>query len=141
MIKANSTAVTRITSVQWITPNNKNSKQVVKSLEKWAAKILCQDNDYVQNLANTDEETKKHFQRTKTHSSNQYAMSTTSYKPNNQEASNNVNIVRFTPELQRHKTPDQLYLHLCDFMMEGIGTMAKTAKKKKKRDQIAQQCK
>jgi hypothetical protein len=58
MIKANSTAVTRITSVQWITPNNKNSKQVIKSLEEWAAKILCRDNNYVQNLANTDEETK-----------------------------------------------------------------------------------
>ncbi len=25
---------------------------------KWAAKILCRDNDYVQNLANADEETK-----------------------------------------------------------------------------------
>jgi hypothetical protein len=34
MIKANSTAVTKITSVQWITPDNKNSKQVVNSLEK-----------------------------------------------------------------------------------------------------------
>ncbi len=57
-------------------------------------------------------------------------MSTTSYKPNNQEASNNVNIVRFTPEQQRHKTPNQLYLDLCDFMMEGIGTMTKTPTKK-----------
>ncbi len=52
IIKANSTAVTKITSVQWITPDNKNSKQVVKSLEEWAAKILCGDNNYVQNIAN-----------------------------------------------------------------------------------------
>jgi hypothetical protein len=142
MIKANSTAVTKITSVQWITPDNKNSKQIIKSLEEWAAKILHWDNNYVQNLANADEETKKRFQRTKKHLSNKYAMSTTSYKPSNQETSNNVNIVRFTPEQQRHKTPDQLYLHLCDFMMEGIGTMTKTANKKKpKRHQIAQQCK
>jgi hypothetical protein len=58
MIKANSTAVTKITSVQWITPDNINSKQAVKSLEEWAAKILCQDNDHVQNLANADEEKK-----------------------------------------------------------------------------------
>jgi hypothetical protein len=65
MIKANSTAVTKIISVQWITPDNKNSKQVIKSLEEWAAKILCRDNNYVQNLANADEETQKHFQRTK----------------------------------------------------------------------------
>jgi len=52
------------------------------------------------------------------------------HKPNNQEASNNVNIVRFTPEQQQHKTPDQLYLHLCEFMMKGIETMTKTANKK-----------
>ncbi len=84
----------------------------------------------MQNLANTDEETKKHFQRTKKHLSIQYAMSTTSYKPNNQEANNNMIFFRFKPEQQRHKTPDLLYLHLCDFMMEGIGTMTKTANKK-----------
>ncbi len=101
---------------------------------------MCRDNIHVQNLANADEETKKCFQRTKKHLPNQYAMSNTSYKPNNQEATNNVNIVQFTPEQQRHITPDQLYLHLCDFMMEGIETMTKTAKKKK-RHQIAQQCK
>jgi hypothetical protein len=56
-------------------------------------------------------------------------MSNTSYKPNNQEVSNKVNIVQFTPEQQQHKTPNQLYLHLCDFMMEGIETMTKTDKK------------
>jgi hypothetical protein len=100
MMKANSTAVAKITSVQWIKPDSKNTKNVIKSLEEWAAKILCQDNDYVQNLANADEETKKCFQRTKKHLPNQYAISNTSYKPNNQEASNNVNIVQFTPEQQ-----------------------------------------
>jgi hypothetical protein len=143
MMKANNTAVAKITSVQWIKPDSKNTKKVVKSHEEWAAKLLCRDNDYVQNLANADEETKKSFQRTKKHLPNQYAMSNTSYKPNNQEASNNVNIVQFTPEQQRYKTPDQLYLHLCDFMMEGIETLTKTANKTKKpkRHQIAQQCK
>jgi hypothetical protein len=54
----------------------------------------------VQNLANADKETKKFFQRTKKHLPNQYAMSNTYYKPNNQEASNNANIVQFTPEQQ-----------------------------------------
>jgi hypothetical protein len=58
MMKANSTAVAKITSVQWIKPDNKNSKQVGKSLKEWAAKIFCWDNNYVQNLANTDEEMK-----------------------------------------------------------------------------------
>ncbi len=95
---------------------------------------MCRDNDYVQNLANADEETTKRFQRTKKHLPNQYAMSNTSYKPNNQEASNKINIVQFTPEQQRHKTPNQLYLHLCDFMMEGIETMSKTANKKNQKD-------
>jgi hypothetical protein len=45
MIKANRTAVTKITSVQLIAPDNKNRKQVIKSLNEWAAKILCWDND------------------------------------------------------------------------------------------------
>jgi hypothetical protein len=47
MSKANNTAVTKITSVEWIKPNSKNNKKVVKPLEEWAAKILCWDNDYV----------------------------------------------------------------------------------------------
>jgi hypothetical protein len=88
----------------------------------------------VQNLANTDKKAEKHFQRTKKHSPNQYAMSNTSYKPNKQEASNNVNINQFTPEQQQCKTLDQLYLHLCDFMMEGIETMTTTANKKNQKD-------
>ncbi len=100
MMKANSTVVAKITLVQWIKPDSKNTKKVIKSLEEWAAKILCRDNNYVQNLANADEETKKHFQWTKKHLPNQNVLSNTSYKPNNQEASNNVNIVQFTPEQQ-----------------------------------------
>jgi hypothetical protein len=64
MIKANSIALTKITSVQWIKPNIKNNKKVVKSLEKWAAKILCWDKDYVNNKANADDKTKKCFDRT-----------------------------------------------------------------------------
>ncbi len=65
MIKANSTAVTKITSVQWIKPDIKNNKKVVKYLEEWAAKILCRDNNYVKNKANRDDKTKKRFDRTK----------------------------------------------------------------------------
>ncbi len=82
MIKANSTAVTNITSVQWINPDIKNNKKVVKSLEEWAAKILCRDNDYVKHKANTDDKTKKHFDRTKKHGPNQYAMTKRSTQTN-----------------------------------------------------------
>jgi hypothetical protein len=45
MSKANNTVVTKITSDEWIKPDSKNNKKVVKSLEEWAAKILCRDND------------------------------------------------------------------------------------------------
>ncbi len=103
MIKANSTAVTKITSIQWIKPDIKNNKKVVKSLEEWTAKILCRDNDYVKNKANKDDKMKKCFDRTKKHGPNQYAMSKRSYKPINQEARNNVNIVIFTPQQQQQK--------------------------------------
>jgi hypothetical protein len=38
-------------------------------------------------------------------------MSETSYKPANEETSNNINIVKFTPQQQQNKTPEQLFLH------------------------------
>jgi hypothetical protein len=57
-------------------------------------------------------------------------MSKRSYKPINLEARNNNNIVNFTPQQQRQKTPDQLLLHLGDFMKGEIATMTKTADKK-----------
>ncbi len=91
---------------------------------------MCGDNNYVKNKANADNKTKKRFHRTKKHGPNQYAMSKRSYKPINQEASNNVNIVSFTPKQQRQKTPDQLFLHLGDFMKGEIETMTKKADKK-----------
>ena len=58
MIRANDATVTKITSLDMIKPNNKYHKKVIKSLEEWAAKILCWDNDSVQDLANTDDKTK-----------------------------------------------------------------------------------
>jgi hypothetical protein len=65
MSKVNNTDVTKITSVEWIKPDSKNNKKVVKSLEEWAAKIYCRDNDYVKNKATADNKTKKCFDRTK----------------------------------------------------------------------------
>jgi hypothetical protein len=49
-----------------------------------------------------------------------------------------------SPLMIRQQTPDQLFLHLGDFMKGEIETMTKTADKKKrkpKQHQIAQQCK
>jgi hypothetical protein len=91
---------------------------------------LCRDNDYVKNKATADNKTNKRFNRTKTHGPNQYAMSNRSYKLNNQATRNNINIVHFTPQQQQHKSPDQLFLHLSDFMKGEIDTMTKTADKK-----------
>ena len=57
-------------------------------------------------------------------------MSKTSYKPADEETCNTVNIVKFTPEQQRHKTPEQLFLHVNNFMKDEIKTLTKKAQKK-----------
>jgi hypothetical protein len=101
MMKANSTSLVKVDSVTYIKPDGKHHKTVVKSLEEWAAKILCRNNnDYVQNIANSDDETKKCFRRTAKHGSTQYTMSETSYKPADEETRNSINIVKFTPQQQ-----------------------------------------
>ncbi len=70
MMKANSTSLVKDESVTCIKPNGKHTKGVVKSLEEWAEKILCQDNNhYVQNMANSDNEMKKCFKRTEKYGS------------------------------------------------------------------------
>jgi hypothetical protein len=63
MTKANSTSLVKVDSVTYIKPDGKPHKTVVKSLEEWAAKILCWDNDYVQNIAKSDDEAKKTLQK------------------------------------------------------------------------------
>jgi hypothetical protein len=98
MSKANNTTVEKNTSVSWIEPDNKINKKVITSLEEWAAKILCRDNDYVNNKASADNETKKCFDRTKTHGPKQYAMLNRFFKLNNQDMRNSVHIVHCTPQ-------------------------------------------
>ncbi len=63
-----------------------------------------------------------------------------SYKLNNQDTRNNVNIYYFTPQQQQHKSPHQLFLHLGDFMKGEIDTLTKTTDKKTqtKKHQITQ---
>ncbi len=91
---------------------------------------MCWDNDYVKIKATADNETKKRFDRTKTHGPKQYAMSNRSYKLNNQDTRNSIHIVHFTPQEQQHKSPDQLFLHVSDFMKGEIDKMTKTTEKK-----------
>ncbi len=82
MMKANSTSLVKVESVTCIKPDGKHTKGVVKSLEEWAAKILCprDNNDYVRNIANSDNKMKKRFKRTEKYGSIKYVMSETSYK-------------------------------------------------------------
>ncbi len=63
MMKANSTSVVKVDSVTYIKPDSKHYNIVVKSLQEWAAKILCRDNDYLQIIAKLDDETKKTLQK------------------------------------------------------------------------------
>ncbi len=101
MMKANSTSLVKVESVSCIKPDGKHTKGVVKSLEEWAAKIFCWDNnDYVRNIANFDDKTKKRFKRTEKNGSIKYVMSETSNKPTEEETRDSVNIVRFTPQQQ-----------------------------------------
>ncbi len=72
-----------------------------------AAKILCWDNDYVRKTKQMHMMKQRNASIELKNGPNQYAMSKRSYKPINQEARNNVNIVNFTPQQQQQKTPDQ----------------------------------
>jgi hypothetical protein len=131
LMKANSSSLVKVESVTCIKPNGKHTKGVVKSLEEWAAKILCRDNnDYVRNIAKSDDKTKKCFRRTEKYGSIKYVMSETSYKPTEEETRDSVNIVRFTPQQQRNKTQEQLFLHVSNFMKDEIETLRKKAHKK-----------
>ncbi len=54
MMKASSTSLVKVDSVTYIKPDGKPHKNVVKSLEEWAAKILCRDKIcYVGNILQT----------------------------------------------------------------------------------------
>jgi hypothetical protein len=57
-------------------------------------------------------------------------MSNRSYKLNNQDTRNSVHNVHCTPQEQQHKSPDQLFLHVDDFMKGEIDKMTKTTYKK-----------
>ncbi len=58
---------------------------------------MCRDNnDYVRQIANSDEETKKRFQRTEKHGLTQYAMTDNSYKPNEDHTSDSIDIEMYT---------------------------------------------
>ncbi len=132
MMKANSTTLVEVDSFAYIKPDGQNNKFVVKSLEEWASKILCRENnDYVRNIAKSGKETKKRFKRTEKHGLTQYSMSDTSYKPNNDHTGDSVDIKRSTATQQRSKSDEQLFLHVSNYMKDEIKALQKKADKTK----------
>ena len=137
MMKANSRSVVKVDSLTFIKPyqtkkpEKGNNTIVVKSLEECASKILCRDNNkYVKSIANSDDETKRRFKRTETHGSKKYVMKEASYKPTKDHTSASVDIGHFTPQQQRKKIQEQLFLHVSDFMIDKIATLQKKQKRK-----------
>ncbi len=57
-------------------------------------------------------------------------MSETSYKPTEEETRDSVDIVGFTPQQQRNKPQEHLFLHVSNFMKDKIETLQKKAHKK-----------
>jgi hypothetical protein len=57
-------------------------------------------------------------------------MSQTSYKPTEEQTSDSVHIVRFTPQQQQNKTKEQLFLCVSNFMKDEIETFQKKANRK-----------
>ncbi len=93
--------------------------------------MLCRDNnDYVRNITNSDNKTKKRLKRTEKYGSIKYVMSETSYRPTEEETRDSVNIVRFTPQQQQNKTQDQLFLHVSNFMNDDIEILQKKLTRK-----------
>jgi hypothetical protein len=130
MMKANSTTLVKVDSFAYIKPDNRHNKKVIKSLEEWASKILCRENnDYVRNIAKSDEETKKRFKRTEKHGTTQYSMSNTSYKPNDDHTGDSVDIKRYTAAQQRSKSEEQLFLHVSKYKKDEIKALQKKADK------------
>ena len=95
MMKANSSGNVKVESFEYIKPDQANNKLVIKSLEEWASNILYRDsNDYAINIAKADEEIKKRFKRTESRRT-KYAMTDTSYKPNEGPTINSGEIKSF----------------------------------------------
>ena len=59
MLKANTKIAVKIESFHSIKPNKKDSKKVVKSLFKWAERILYWESAYVQDITKSIKEGKK----------------------------------------------------------------------------------
>jgi hypothetical protein len=73
---------------------------------------------------------KKSFQRTEKHGSSQYAMTDNSYKPNEDQTSDSVDIETYTAQQQQNKLEEQLCLHVSNYMKDKIKTLGKKHAKK-----------
>ena len=124
MAKANNKNPVKIESFDDIKPNNKDSKKVVKSLFEWADKILDRESVYMQDITKSIEKGENTSKPTK------YTMTAKNYQDTSQVETIDDEIETVTPEDQEHKTPAQLILTVCGFMIDKIARLPKKADKK-----------
>ncbi len=125
MSKANTANAVQIESFDSIKPNRKDSKKVVKSLFKWAERILYRESPYVQDIAKSIERGSKSLPP-------KYDMTDKNYQKDTQDETNIGDIEKFTPEDQRRKTPEQLMSIVGSFMINKIERMPKKVSQKNK---------
>ena len=124
MSKANNKNAFKIESFDSIEPNKKHSQKVVKSLFKWAERILYWESAYVQDITKSIEEGKKSMPTKCT-------MTDKDYQQTSQEETISDEIDMITPEDQQRKTPAQLMSTVSSFMINKIARMPKMTGKKK----------
>jgi len=125
MSKATDTNPEKITSLQCIPPNKKDSKKVVKSLLDWADLILLNEDTYVKEIANKIDNKKKTTLKTPTFPA-RYEMTRRSYKKKETKKGDNTGeIEKYTPEDQQHKSPELLMSIVSNFMIDAIDKFPK----------------
>ena len=126
MANATSAAVHRMKSFDNIKPKKKGkgTDKVVRSLFEWADRILCRNNEYVEEIVTQS------IKEGKTSIQKNYAMK----KKENfnravqGETKQEDEIEEITPETQKRKSQEQLLIVVSDFMMAAVKKLSKAKK-------------
>ena len=132
MSKAAGTLLRKITSFDGIKPNKKDSDLVIKSLYDWSVRILHQDLPYVQDIMNLIEGKKKQIKLGGYWAMSKYTMKDDNFISTDRDNYINVEIKKFTPKQQKHKTEAQLMENVCKFMTNEIAKIEKKTTDKRK---------
>ena len=103
----------------------KGTDKVVRSLCEWADRILCRNNEYVEDIVTQS------IEEEKTSIRKNYAMKRRdNFKRTVQGGSQDEDdIEEFTPETQKRMSREQLLSVVGDFMMDEIKKLSKAKKK------------